>query len=305
MESRRWGLGGLRLDATHLTDMRTIIFSLLVVFAATASAQALLERPGLVSTNWLAQHLDHPDLRVIDARASLRPYMPAHLPGAIYLNTETVRFSEGGVPARLFPAEQLAEMLGKMGIGNDHTVVIYSSGEEAFAHAAYVAYLLEWLGHKAVAVLDGGIEKWEAEGRQVTTAFPNHEPVRFSARVKEELLRDAEAVQEAIRGREAVLLDARAPAAFHAGHLPTARSFFLQETLRGDDVKTWKSSADLRVLAAAAGADGSRPIITYCTSGRESAQIWFSLRHVAGFEEVSSYHGSWIDWTAQGLPVEK
>jgi thiosulfate/3-mercaptopyruvate sulfurtransferase len=102
---------------------------------------------------------------VIDARASLVPYVQGHLPGAIYVNTETFRFSEGGVPARLLLPELLAEMLGKMGIGNEHTVAVYCSDEDSFSHAAYVAYLLEWLGHRAIGVVDGGFEKWEREER--------------------------------------------------------------------------------------------------------------------------------------------
>jgi thiosulfate/3-mercaptopyruvate sulfurtransferase len=279
-----------------------------VLFAAVASiapAESLLSKPGLVTTDWVAEHLNHPRLRVVDARASLGPYVRSHLPGAVYLNTETVRFSESGVPAKLFPAEHLAELLGRMGIGNDHTVIIYSSGEEAFSHAAYVAFLLEWLGHQAVGVLDGGFEKWEQEGRAVTKAFPLHAKVRFRPAVRPDLIKEAAEVSQAIRDGGAVLLDARAPEAFAAGHLPSARSFFLQEMVEGEAVKTWKSPSAILSMASAAGVDGSKPVITYCTSGRESAQIWFALRHVAGLEEVSSYHGSWIDWTAQGLPVER
>jgi thiosulfate/3-mercaptopyruvate sulfurtransferase len=284
--------------------MKTILIFLFLLVAGTVSAESLLEKPGLVSTAWLARHLDHPDVRVIDARASLGSYVQGHLPGAIYINTETVRFSEGGVPARLLSPELLVGMLGKMGIGNEHTVVIYSSHEESFSHAAYVAYLLEWLGHRAIGVIDGGFEKWQREERPMTKDFPSYKGMEFRANVDDALLKNAGQVQRAIQNESAVILDARSPAIFSAGHLPTARNYFLRETVARNEVWTWKSPEDLRQLAAAAGADGSQPIITYCTSGRESAQIWFTLRHVAGFDEVSSYHGSWIDWTVRGLPVE-
>jgi thiosulfate/3-mercaptopyruvate sulfurtransferase len=284
--------------------MMTILISLFLLVAGTVSAQSLLEKPGLVSTAWLARHLDHPKVRVIDARDSLGTYVQGHLPGAMYVNTETFRFSEGGVPARLLSPKLLADMLGRMGIGNEHTVAIYSSNEESFSHAAYVAYLLEWLGHRAIGVVDGGFEKWQQEERPLTRDLPSYQRVEFHANVDDALLKNSGQVQRAIKDKSAVILDARSPAMFSAGHLPTARNYFLQETLAGNEARTWKSPGELRALAATAGADGSQPIITYCTSGRESAQIWFTLRHVAQFEEVSSYHGSWIDWMVRGLPIE-
>jgi thiosulfate/3-mercaptopyruvate sulfurtransferase len=296
---------GLHLRGDWCIAMKTILISLVLLVAGTVSAGPLLEKPGLVSTAWLARHLDNPEVRVIDARASLASYVQGHLPRAVYLNTETFRFSEGGVPARLFPPELLAEMLGRMGIGNGHTVIIYSSHEESFSHAAYVAYLLEWLGHLAIGVVDGGFEKWQREERPVTKEFPAYERVEFRANLDNAVFKNAGHVQRAIHNESAVILDARSPAIFAAGHLPTARNFFLRETLAENDTWTWKSPEYLRELAAAAGADGSQPIITYCTSGRESAQIWFTLRHVAGFEQVSSYHGSWIDWTVRRLPVQE
>ena len=183
-------------------------------------------------------------------------------------------------------------------------MVIYSSGEESFSHAAYVAFVLNWLGHRAIGVLDGGFEKWRAEDREITLAFPSHARAEFEARPDSELLKTRQEVMDAISGESAVLLDARRPEQYESGHIPTARSFFLQNTLEGDTVKTWKSPEELRALASEAGVRADRPTITYCTSGRESAQIWFTLRYVAGLEDVSSYHGSWIDWTAAGLPAE-
>ncbi len=269
--------------------------------AANASA-SLLEKPGLVTTEWLAEHADHPDLRVIDARSGLSAYMRGHVPGAVYLNTESVRISAGGIPASLLPTGQIASIFQRLGIGADHAVVIYSSGEEAFSHATYVAFLLEWLGHRSIGVLDGGFEKWSAEDRPVTTEFPRHSPVvsATGARLQPEVMTEAPALREMLRDEAVVLLDARGEAAFEAGHLPGAERFFLRNTLAGEEVLTWKSPEAIRELAAKAGVDGRKPVVTYCTSGRESSQIWFTLRHVAGFENVSSYHGSWIDWTARG-----
>lgn len=283
--------------------MKTLLICVGLFFGvASGFADRLLVKPGLVATDWLAENLDNENLRVIDARAGLSAYVPAHLPGAVYLNTETLRFSKGGVPARLLEPERIGELFEKMGIGSEHTVVIYSSADEAFAHAAYIAFILEWLGHDAIGILDGGFEKWKAEGRPVTRELPSHAAARFRVQVNDDLLKNAGQVQGAIG--EVALLDARSPEIYRAGHLPSAENYFLRNTLKSDEVPTWKSPEALRAQAADAGADGSQPIVTYCTSGRESAQIWFTLRHVAGFEDVSSYHGSVIDWTARSLPLE-
>ncbi|MEX2382811.1 MAG: sulfurtransferase [Opitutales bacterium] len=283
--------------------MKIFLTLLFAVLATTASGESLLQKPTLVSSDWLAEQIDHPEIRILDARSSLGPYMQGHIPGAIYLNTETLRISEGGVPASLLPPEALAEIFGKLGIGNQHTVVIYSSGEEAFAHAAYLAFVLEWLGHQSVGVLDGGFDKWNAEDRALTSDFPSLERAAFEPRADPALLKKAQDVKNVVSSQDAVLLDARPPQQFEAAHIPSARSFFLERTIEGDDVKTWKSPEDLRRLAAEVGVDGSTPIITYCTSGRQSAQIWFTLRHVAGLTNVSSYDGSWIDWTSKRLPT--
>ena len=274
-----------------------------LTLAIPGLAAPLLERPGLVSTEWLTERIGHPNLRIVDARASLRSYLRGHVPGAVYLNTETIRISQGGVPARLLPPEQIAGILGHIGLANHHTVVIYSGADEAFSHAAYVAFLLEWLGHQAIGVVDGGFEKWQHEDRPLSRKFSFQDPAIFRIQFNPAILVPADRVSQAIAGPHAVLLDAREPQPFAAGHLPTARNLFHQHTLTETEIKTWRSPAELRAMAAASGADGLQPIITYCTSGRESAQLWFSLRHVARLPNVSSYHGSWIDWTARGLPT--
>lgn len=279
--------------------MKHLIVFLFILLPVAVTAAPPLEKPSLISTDWLARNLEDPRLRIIDARSSLAPYIGGHIPGAVYLNTESMRISKGGVPARLLPAELLGEMFGKIGIGNDHTVVVYSSGEDNFAHAAYVVFVLEWLGHQSIGLLDGGIEKWKHEDRELTMNFPDRREVVFKTRPNPSILKEATDVQRSIRAG-IPLLDARGPAIFSSGHIPTAKNFFLAETLTGEEVKTWKSKEELLHLAAEAGVSPETPAITYCTSGRESAQIWFTLRHVAGLENIASYHGSIIDWRARG-----
>jgi len=278
--------------------------SMALLVASILSAQTLLARPTLVTTEWLAQHLNHPDIRIVDARPSLRDYIEGHIPNAIYLNTETLRVSLGGVPARLPPPERLAEIFGAIGIGNRHTVVVYSSSADGFAHATYIAFALELLGHRAIGVLDGGFEKWLEEGRPVTTEFPKVLPTRYVPKVNRQLRADWFAVWQSLKRKDAQILDARSPKAFASGHIPTARNAFLMENLKGEKVLTWKSKSELLQRFESLGLDPRKPIVTYCTSGREASQLWFTLRHVLDLPNVVIYDGSWIDWTARKLPKE-
>ncbi|MCS7311850.1 MAG: sulfurtransferase [Acidobacteria bacterium] len=284
---------------------RWTVMGFMTLFLATvASAQPLLTKPTLVTTEWLARHWDNPDLRIIDARPNLRDYLDGHIPKAIYLNTETLRISLGGVPARLLPPERLASIFGSIGIGHRHTVVVYSSGQDAFAHATYIAFVLEFLGHRAVGVLDGGFEKWQAEGRPIEKEFPQVAPTKFVPRVDRRLRADWLLVQKSVQSQEVQVLDARSPKAFAEGHIPMALNVFLRDNLQGQEVLTWKSQDELVQWFQASGVDLRKPIVTYCTSGREASQLWFTLRHVLGLQNVVVYDGSWIDWSARKLPKQ-
>ena len=280
------------------------IFALAFLLTAAASAQPLLREPSLVTTEWLANHIDNPNLRIVDARSSLRDYLQGHIPNAIYLNTETLRISQSGVPARLLPPERLAEIFGAIGIGNQHTVVVYSSGDDAFAHATYIAFVLEWLGHRHVGILDGGFEKWQSEGRPISREFPKVKPAQFVPKVNPNVKVDWLAVWHAVQKRNAQVLDARDPKSFSSGHIPLARNAFLRENLQGEKVLTWRSKDALLERFKALGIDPQKPIITYCNSGREASQLWFTLRYVLGIQNVAVYDGSWIDWTARKMPKE-
>ncbi|MFN3422710.1 MAG: sulfurtransferase [Armatimonadota bacterium] len=277
----------------------TLSISLLV--AAVSLAQPLLTSPTVVTTDWLSQHLNNPNIRIIDARTNLRDYLNGHIPNAIYLNTETLRVSLGGVPARLLPPDRLAEIFGAIGVGNQHTVIVYSSSEDSFAHATYVAFVLEFLGHSSIGVLDGGFEKWQTEGRPVTKEFPKVLPTKFVPKVKEQLRVDWFTIW---KNKGLQILDARSPKSFSEGHIPTARNAFLRDNLQGEKVLIWKSRDELYKQLKALGVDPRKPIVTYCTSGREASQLWFTLRHILGIENVALYDGSWIDWSARKLPKE-
>ncbi|MCS7209320.1 MAG: sulfurtransferase [Fimbriimonadales bacterium] len=273
---------------------------------AQGVAQTRLEKPQLVSTEWLARRLDDPNLRILDARGTLSAYLQGHIPNAVFLSTETLRVSRGGIPGQLLPPERLAEIFGAIGIGSENEVVVYSSAEDAFSAATYTALALISIGHTRVAVLDGGFEKWKAENRPLTNKIPTLTPRNLPAQPNPDIFRTLDWLQKYLDSPEPVqLLDARSPQQYQAGHIPTAQNLFLREMLRTEgSVSVWRSPDEIRAKLAQLGIDPQRPLVTYCTSGREASQLWFTLRYLLGIE-VQTYDGSWVEWSAKGLPVEK
>ena len=273
---------------------------------AALGAQTRIEQPQLISTAQLAQRLNDSNLRIIDARGALATYLQEHLPNALFLSTETLRLTRGGIPGQMLPPERLAEIFGAMGIGAEHEVVVYSSAEDAFSAATYTALALLAIGHTRVAVLDGGIEKWKAENRPLSRAIPRFEPQLRTAQPNPELFRTLEWLQKYLDSPEPVqVLDARAPQQYQAGHIPTAQNLFLRDLLRSEGgYSVWRSPDEIRERVQKLGLDPGRPLVVYCNSGREASQLWFTLRALLGIE-AQVYDGSWVEWSALELPSEK
>jgi thiosulfate/3-mercaptopyruvate sulfurtransferase len=273
---------------------------------AALGAQTRIEQPQLISTAQLAQRLNDSNLRIIDARGALATYLQEHLPNALFLSTETLRLTRGGIPGQMLPPERLAEIFGAMGIGAEHEVVVYSSAEDAFSAATYTALALLAIGHTRVAVLDGGFEKWKAENRPLTRAIPRFEPQTRTAQPNPDLFRTLEWLQKYLESPEPVqVLDARAPQQYQAGHIPTAQNLFLREMLRNEGgYSVWRSPDEIRERVRQLGLDPARPLVVYCNSGREASQVWFTLRALLGIE-AQVYDGSWVEWSAHGLPSKK
>lgn len=260
----------------------------------------------LVSTEQLAQRLGDPNLRIIDARGTLSTYLQGHLPNAMFLSTETLRVTRGGIPGQLLPPERLAEIFGAMGIGAENEVVVYSSAEDAFSAATYTVLALMAIGHTRLAVLDGGFEKWKAENRPLERTIPRFVPQTRKAQPNPELFRSLEWLQKNLDSPEPVqVLDARAPQQYEAGHIPTAQNLFLRDLLRTEgDYSVWRSPDEIREKVRQLGISAGRPLVVYCTSGREASQLWFTLRALLDIE-VQVYDGSWVEWIAHGQPIEK
>jgi thiosulfate/3-mercaptopyruvate sulfurtransferase len=277
--------------------------------AAEAAGTSL---PALVSTDELARWQAAGPVVVIDVRTDVFAYLKGHLPGAEYLNSETLRASEGGIPTRLLSTGAYRELFSRLGIDPGRPVVIYSAGESRNIDATFLAWLLAGAGQPRVYVLDGGFFKWQLEQRQVVQRYPRIPVTRFPDRAFRPEAASLEEVQAAVRGG-AVLVDARPPdqyegtagAQMRHGHIPGAISHYWQDDLTQEGFgHVWKPVAELRRAYEAQGITPDRDIIAYCNSATEASHVHFTLRDLLGYPRVRIYVGSWTEWAEdERLPV--
>jgi thiosulfate/3-mercaptopyruvate sulfurtransferase len=273
----------------------------------------------LVDTDWLFHHLGEADLRVVDVRWYLDParrgrdeWQKGHLPGAVFLDVDDDLSAPGGGRGRPtgrhpWPSEeQVARVLGGVGIGPGTRVVAYD--DASGATAARLWYLLRAHGHDDVAVLDGGIAKWAQEGRPLTTEAPPVAPAVFSGRLRPGFVVGQEEMVATLGRR--LVLDARVgeryrgetePIDPRAGHIPGAKNAPLAGNLTGGAVPVFLPPEDLRRRYAALGAEREEPVV-YCGSGVNACHDLLAL-HLAGLRGLL-YAGSWSEWSADpSLPV--
>lgn len=274
----------------------------------------------LVETGWLAERLGEPDLRVIDARWYLDParkgrdaYRAGHIPGAVFVDLDADLSAPGGgrgAPAGRHPwpsEDQVGRAMGALGIGPGVRVVAYD--DQAGAIAARLWYVLRAHGHDAVALLDGGLAKWLAEGREVTTEVPEVAPARFTARLRPGFVVGRADLTAGHRDR--LVLDARAPERYRgeaepidprAGHIPGAVSAHFAANLTGGALPVFRPPAELARHYESLGAK-DREVVVYCGSGVTACHDLLALER-AGLRG-RLYPGSWSEWSADAsLPVE-
>jgi thiosulfate/3-mercaptopyruvate sulfurtransferase len=273
----------------------------------------------LVSTAWLADHLGSPDLRVLDGSYHLpgvgrdprAEYEAAHIPGARFFDIDEISDSNSALPHMLPSAEKFISRVRAMGIGDGHQVVVYDS--VGLFSAARVWWMFRVFGHLDVAVLDGGLPKWLAEGRPVDDEPPVTRDRHFTARKDQSLVRDVTEVAAAMKLGSEQIVDARAAERFRgeapepreglrAGHIPGALNLPFTQTLNPDG--TMKDTDTLRALFEGAGVDLSRPMINSCGSGVTACVLALAQARL-GVKRSAVYDGSWTEWGAyHDLPVE-
>jgi thiosulfate/3-mercaptopyruvate sulfurtransferase len=274
----------------------------------------------LVSTDWLAAHLEAPDVRVLDAswvfpdsgRDARAEYRARHIPGAQFFDIDEIADTASPLPHMLPPVEKFVSRVRRLGIGDGHRVVVYDS--EGLFSAPRAWWMFRVFGNRDVAVLDGGLPKWLAEGRPVEDGEPPARDRHFTARRDASLVRDVTEVAAALKLGAEQIVDARSPGRF-AGVEPEPRAGLRAGRIPGsvnvpyrtlvDEAGVLKSPEALRALFAEAGVDLSRPIVNTCGSGVTACALALA-QMVAGAKRVAVYDGSWAEWGAYAdLPVER
>ncbi|MDF1726542.1 MAG: 3-mercaptopyruvate sulfurtransferase [Sulfitobacter sp.] len=266
----------------------------------------------LVSTDWLAKHLKDPDLRILDAswylpdagRDPRAEYEEAHIPGARFFDIEEISDARSDLPHMAPPVEKFMSRMRALGVGDGHQIVIYDG--DGLLSAARVWWLFRLMGQPNVAVLDGGLPKWVAEGHDTEDMPPIARDRHMTVRLQNQLVRDVTQVAQASKLGSPQILDARSAARFRgdapepreglrAGHIPGSRSLPYGALLNED--KTMKDEATLRATFEEAGIDLDKPVITTCGSGVTAAILALALERL-GHRDWSLYDGSWAEWGA-------
>jgi thiosulfate/3-mercaptopyruvate sulfurtransferase len=270
----------------------------------------------LVDTEWVAQHLNDDDIRIVEVDENPALYAEAHIPGAIGFDWK--KDLQDQVKRDFLGPEEFGELFGSRGISNDHTIVLYGDRNNWFA--AYTYWYLKYYGHDNVRLMNGPREKWISEGRETTSEPPNHPPATFTAKPGDDSIRaKRDEVLNAL-GDSEVLVDVRSPQEFsgeliamagyeqegaqRAGHIPGAKSIPWAQAVKEDG--TFKSADELRELYGGKGVLTGDPIIAYCRIGERSAHTWFVLHELLGQDDVRNYDGSWTEWgNLVNVPIEK
>src|SRR5216683_1650217 len=285
-----------------------------------ARGPAAFKNPGLVvSTEWLASNLEHPRVRVVDGtwhmpqlqRDARREFEEAHVPGAVFFDIDAIADRTTALPHMLPTPAEFSRHMGALGLSSNDFIVVYDT--RGVVSAARVWWTFRAMGHDRVAVLDGGLRKWKAEGRMVETGPAKVAPARFRARLRRGIVRNLEQVRRNIGTRREQVLDARSRGRFagtepepraglRGGHIPGSLNLPYDMLYRPD--ATLLPPDGLRKAFAAAGVDLSKPVATTCGSGITASVLALGL-HLIGHKKVAVYDGSWTEWAGRSdTPVE-
>ena len=262
----------------------------------------------LVSTEWLAAHLGEPDLRIVDAswhmpasgRSGREEFLAAHIPGAVFLDIDAVVDRSSPVPHALPAAQDFAAVMGRLGIGKADCVIVYDNSPIRTAARGW--FMLRHFGARQVAILEGGLQKWSAEGRPIEFGEPSAMAAAFDAEPQTTIVRK----EDILAGLDTPLLDARGRPRFEgtesdprpgvaAGHIPGARNLPFAALYNADG--TFKDRSALRALFEEAGIDPTQPFVASCGSGVTANSLIFAA-HLLGNDQARLYDGSWSEWGA-------
>ncbi|MDP9238094.1 MAG: sulfurtransferase [Chloroflexota bacterium] len=270
----------------------------------------------LVTTDWVAQHLNDPKVKLIEVDVDTAAYDEGHAPGAVGFNWTSQLQDQ--VRRDIITREGLEELLSNAGVGNDDTVVLYGDNNNWFA--AYAFWLLEMYGHKDVKLMDGGRKKWIEEKRATTKDAPSPKKASYKAKSQNADLRaKRDQVLQSLGKSGSALVDVRSPAEYNGeimappglaetaqrmGHIPGAANVPWAQAVREDG--TFKSPDELEHLYGTKGVTKDKDVIAYCRIGERSSHTWFALKHLLGYPKVRNYDGSWTEYGSLiDVPIEK
>ena len=270
----------------------------------------------LVDTDWVADHLDDDDVKVVEVDENPALYVEAHIPGAIGFDWKVDLQDQ--VKRDFLGPDDFGALMGSRGISNDDTIVLYGDRNNWFA--AYTYWYFKYYGHDDVKLMNGPREKWISEGRETTSDVPESEPTTFEAKGPDDDIRALrDEVMDALDG-DTKLIDVRSPQEFsgeliamagyeqegaqRSGHIPGAASVPWAQSVNEDG--TFRSADELEELYGSKGVLGDDDVIAYCRIGERSAHTWFVLHELLGRDGVRNYDGSWTEWgNMVNVPIEK
>jgi thiosulfate/3-mercaptopyruvate sulfurtransferase len=280
-----------------------------------AAGNGYANAAALVSTEWVAQHGNDPNVRLVEVDVDTTAYEQGHIRGAAGWNWQTQL--EDRVRRDIPTKEAWEELLGSAGISNDTKIVFYGDNNNWFAAFAY--WVAKIYGHKDAALMNGGRKKWELEGRELVKDAPNVQRASYKASEPDWSLRAYQhQVRDYIDASGKAMVDVRSPAEFsgevlappgltetaqRAGHIPSAINVpWLQAA---NDDGTFKSREELEKVYGGKGVTGDKQVVAYCRIGERSSHTWFVLKELLGYSDVRNYDGSWTEWgSVIGAPID-
>lgn len=283
----------------------------------------------LVETSWLAEHLNDPQIRVVDMRGYVRTverdgvqdaeyvgareeYERGHIPGAIYIDwSRDIVDPDDSVEAQVAPPVRFAQLMERLGIGDQHLIVAYDA-HPASQFATRLWWALKYYGHDRVVVLNGGLPKWQRENRPLVDTIPTYPPATFTPRVQPLLRATAQDILAMLGQSGVTLVDARERGQYtgeivrghsRRGHIPGALNI-PREELVDPATGTFRSNDELSQVFSSAGVTPQEHVVAYCNGGVAATTVLFSLA-MLGYPKLTNYDGSWNEWgKRQDLPTE-